>query len=217
MDERLRLKYEMILSILSDIAECTNEELILVGGTALALFHTKHRISVDLDFVPVVNGTDLDERSSSRAREQSSRDAKLKEKLKGCMSSKGYRTQRTVYDNQFVIQFDNTGIKVELFCPDYTFKNIEKREIGESGLLVASVDDIYEMKLISYANRKAARDLFDIFFILKDKRLEFDIVFKLIKQNGPPENLDEIGGMANKEEDYELFKKVIKDASKASS
>jgi predicted nucleotidyltransferase component of viral defense system len=195
------LKYEKILSILSDIAECTNEELILVGGTALALFHTKHRISVDLDFVPSKNGDD----------------AKLKEKLKGCMSSKGHKTQRTVYENQFVIQFDNTGIKVELFIPDYIFKKIEKHEFGDSNLLVASVDDIYEMKLISYKSRKASRDLFDIFFILKDKGLELDPIIELIKENGPPENLDEIEGMAYKKEDFNSFKKVVENASKASS
>jgi predicted nucleotidyltransferase component of viral defense system len=200
MNERYQLKYEKILEIIPDIADCINGDLILVGGTALAIFHTKHRISVDLDFI-LIKGSD----------------SELKEKLKGCMTNKGYQTQRAAYGNQFVIQFENTGIKVEIFSPDFKIKKIEQKKIGDSKLLVASIDDILEMKRISYQNRLAARDLFDIFFILKDKGTGFDVVIGLIRKFGPPENVDDLEGMVNKKEDFDLFKKVIENASKTGS
>jgi predicted nucleotidyltransferase component of viral defense system len=203
VNERYQLKYQKIRDIISDVADCANDELILVGGTALALFHIKHRISVDLDFVPTKgNGGN---------------DIKLKEKLKGCISSKGYQTQRIRYQNQFAIQFENTGIKVEVFCPEYKIKKIEKHKVGESNLLVASVDDILEMKKIAYKERKASRDLFDIFFILKDKRSKTDLLTELINEFGPPENVEDIEDMVNKMDDYNLFKKVIQDANSASN
>ena len=103
MNEKFQLKYQKILDIMPDIAECANKELILIGGTALSLFHLKHRISVDLDFIPIkTNGNS---------------DVTLKERLKGCISKKGYRAQRSAYTNQFTIQFEETSIKVEILIP----------------------------------------------------------------------------------------------------
>lgn len=63
---------------IEDVAECVDGELILIGGTALALFYLKHRVSIDLDFVPVKQNTE----------------DTAKEKLKGALSKKGYRTQQ---------------------------------------------------------------------------------------------------------------------------
>ena len=92
MDEQFNRKYKKVLEILPDVAACAQGKLVLVGGTALALFYLKHRVSVDLDFVPVEGD-----------------EVKLKEALKGCLTSKGYRTTPGAFKNQFVVQFEDRG------------------------------------------------------------------------------------------------------------
>ena len=136
------LKYARILEILPSVAECTDGKLILVGGTALAIFHLKHRLSVDLDFATL--GGD---------------DAKAKEALKGCLSSKGVRAFRSRFSNQFVVHFEDTSIKVEVLPPSFKVKKAEWHSVGGSRLLVASLGDILRMKEAAYAEREEARDL----------------------------------------------------------
>lgn len=194
MDEKFRKKYERVKNIINDIAECTDKKLILAGGTALALFYLKHRISVDLDFVPVKGDEE-----------------KLKQELKGCLTKKGYRTIPAVYKNQFVIQFEDTSIKVEIFLPEYKIKKMNEFRVGNSKLLVASLEDILELKIESYKNRKEARDIFDILFILKKQNKKFGLVKKLIRENGKPENEEEMKKVIENEENYQFLKRVIKD------
>ncbi|VVB65694.1 Nucleotidyl transferase AbiEii toxin, Type IV TA system [Candidatus Gugararchaeum adminiculabundum] len=198
MDERFYSKYKRVLEILPDVAECTQKKFILVGGTALALFHLKHRISIDLDFVPLEGNA-----------------AKMKETLKGCLSRKGFRTSSGVYTNQFVIQFEDTSIKVEVFIPDYKIKKFDEHSFGNAKLRVASLDDIFEMKLQSYSERMEARDLYDIIFILKSKKQGFEKIRELIAKFGFPKNFGEIRNITLNEEDRDFFSKVIENASKA--
>ncbi len=195
MNERLHLKYQKILEILPDVAECAGEGLVLAGGTALALFHLKHRISVDLDFIPMNES-----------------EPEAKEKLKGKLTERGYRTQRSAYTNQFVIQFENTAIKVEIFKPSRKLEKIEKHMVGEIPLLVASEKDILEMKKEAYSERLAARDLFDIYCLVKESNLP--LLSKILKAHGFPEDLSEIESMVENPDDYNSFVKVVNDASK---
>ena len=67
MDEKLQKKYGRVLDILSNVAVCADGKLILIGGTALSLFYLKHRISVDIDLVPIEG-----------------KEKELKEQVKGC-------------------------------------------------------------------------------------------------------------------------------------
>jgi predicted nucleotidyltransferase component of viral defense system len=200
MKEAFELKYRKVLEILPDVAECANRDLVLVGGTALALFHLNHRVSVDLDFIPVKGN-----------------DEELKERLKGCLTKKGYTTQRAAHINQFVIQFENTGIKIEIFSPNTQIRRIEEHVYGNRLILVASVEDIMHLKQESYLDRRAARDLFDIVFILKDQGGDFSQISELIGKVGQPDDIQGIEAMVLKKEDYEFFRKVIKDASETSS
>lgn len=192
MDQLSAAKYNKVLEVLPDVAECAHSELILVGGTALALFHLKHRISVDLDFVPA-----------------SGDNVKHKEALKGCLTKGGYRTTVGAFKNQFVILFEGTGIKVEVFKPDRRIARAESRIFGGVKIEVASLDDIFNMKLSAYSDRKEARDLFDIFSILKHKGEGFGALKRPITKNGAPKNMDEVRGLAANGADVDEFEKVI--------
>lgn len=196
MQEALNRKYRRVLEILPDVAQAADGKLILVGGTALALVYLHHRISIDLDFVPAKG-----------------RDYELKEMLKGAMSSKGYQTQRSAYSNQFVVQFEDASIKVEIFEPEYRIKKVEKYNAEGAELPVASLEDIFEMKKIAYKERHASRDLFDLYHMLKKKGEDFSLLREMLQRFGPPERLEGLNDMLFSASDYEEFVQVVKSCS----
>lgn len=195
MDELSNTKYKKVLEVLPDVAECAHSELILVGGTALALFYLKHRISVDLDFVPV-----------------SGDEVKLKEELKGCITKSGYRTSVGAFKNQFIIQFEDTSIKVEVFKPTRRVKRTEEHVFSGVKIKVASLDDILSMKIAAYADRREARDLFDIFCIARSKKENLVVVKRLVSKNGAPKNIGEARNLILNDPDAVEFEKVVSDA-----
>ena len=197
MEKQFYTKYSRLLEALPDVAECAEGKLALVGGTALTLFYLKHRVSVDLDFVPIGKGDE----------------ARLKEALKGCLSKKGYTTLRASHTNQFVIQFEDSSIKVEVFHPQTKVLSFEEHPFGNAKLKVASLEDLFRMKSEAYLDRKAARDLFDCVCIMKRKD-DFSRLGELLR-NGLPDDLAEAGELAFNKEEYDFFIKVINDASKA--
>jgi predicted nucleotidyltransferase component of viral defense system len=199
MNERANRKYKHILEIIGHVAKCSDGKLILIGGTALALFYLKHRVSVDLDFIPA-NGDE----------------SKLKEMLKGCLTKHGYRTATAAFTNQFVIHFPDTSIKVEIFSSDYAIRKIENFAFGVYSLTVASLDDLLQLKIIAYKDRKEARDLYDIVCILQIKSMGFSLVKSLVKEFGLPLNENELGELITDQKSYEVYKGVLKNVSEAS-
>ncbi len=194
MDEGYRRKYNRVLEILRDVSECTGEKLALAGGTALALFYLKHRVSVDIDLIPV-----------------SGDEAAAKEALKGCLSKKGYRTQRGAYSNQFMVQFEDTTIKVEIFKPSAGIGKTQTFSIGPFQLQVASLKDLMRMKAEAYSVRKEARDLFDIMVGEGQESAR-----KMMAKYGLPNNPNDAFKMANSQEDAERFARMVSNASNAS-
>jgi len=196
MSEIFKVKHRKLLEILPDVAQCANEKLILVGGTALSLFYLNHRLSIDLDFVPI-EGDEI----------------KHKEMLKGCLSKKGYHTIVGAFKNQFIIQFEDVSTKIEIFKPNEKIKKVEKKVFGGTNLLVASIDDILKMKIDAYKERREARDAFDIYFILKSKGVDFDELYHLLRKFGNPKNIEELSSLIVDKDEVKLFKKVIDNAS----
>ncbi len=142
-------------------------------------------------------------------------EVKLKEMLKGCLTKHGYRTAPAAHWNQFVIHFEDTSIKIEIFTSQYKITKIEKFSFGINTLLVASLEDILELKFLAYKNRKEARDLYDIFCILKNKNLDFDAIKTLVKETGPPVNEEELEKLVIDTDSYEAYEEVVKNVSKA--
>ncbi len=196
MDERANRKYKRILEIMRHIAQCSNGKIILVGGTALAIFYLKHRLSIDLDFIPV-----------------SGDESRLKEAMKGCMTKHGYRTSPAAHINQFVIQFEDTSIKIEIFTSDYSIKKTEKFPFGVYEITVASLDDLLQLKLIAYKDRKESRDLYDIFCILKNKSKKPDMINDLIAKFGAPINEAGLEKLITDFEKYKEYCEVLKNVS----
>ena len=210
MDNVFQRKYKLATAILADVADCAGGRLVLVGGTALALFYLQHRVSVDLDFVPLSG--DAGEAAASPTSSNAAAfadETKHKEALKGCLSKKGYRTQRARFSNQFIVQSEATSIKVEVFTPDEPVKKIEKRIIGGGEVNVASLDDLLEMKTSTYARRKKARDLFDVVAILLHSGKSMAMAEGLVKKHGVPQDAEELSQMSPDEKALAAFHKVI--------
>ena len=197
MEDMFERKYQKVLEMLPDLAEITHSKLILVGGTALTIFYLKHRASIDIDLVP------------SNTEEVNS----LKEMIKGALSKKGYQTQRAAHKNQFVVNFDNTSIKIEVFNSEHVIKKIEEFEVSGKKISVASLSDLFEMKLLAYKDRKESRDLFDLIEILKKENRELSLVKELVKKYGKPERVDDVAGMAFNDSDYLEFVRAIEDVT----
>jgi predicted nucleotidyltransferase component of viral defense system len=193
MENVFQRKYGLAKRILADVADCASCQLVLVGGTALALFYLQHRVSVDLDFVPL-RGQDV---------------AEAKQALKGCMSKKGYTTQTARWHNQFVVWSETTSIKVEVFTPDEKISKTERLLMGEKEILVASLDDLLRMKALAFSQRGKARDLFDVVAILLKTGQSPSFAKELVKKRGVPEDVAELEQMAPDENVFAEFKKVI--------
>jgi len=194
MESKYRQKYDHVLDMLQDVSECAGGSLALAGGTALSLFYFKHRVSVDIDLIPLSGDEDS-----------------WKEKLKGCLSKKGYRTQRGRYSNQFMVQFEDTTIKVEIFMPSFKLGKTTPFPVGTSQLRVANLGDLMRMKIEAYKTRQAARDLFDVMVAEGEEAAQ-----KLLNKFGPPKDIEDIAKMANSEEDAKRFLEMVSNASKAS-
>lgn len=193
MDNVFQRKYKLATTILSDVADCAAGRLVLAGGTALALFYLQHRVSVDLDFVPVAGEDEI----------------KLKEALRGCLSKKGYTTQRARHSNQFIVQSNITSVKVEVFTPDEKVKKIEKRIVDGREILIPSLDDLLRMKLLACSQRNKARDLFDVVAILMKTGQSLSPAEKLAKEKGIPGDVEELEQMAPDAVILSSFNKVI--------
>ena len=181
---------------IEDVAECVDGELILIGGTALALFYLKHRVSIDLDFVPVKQNTE----------------DTAKEKLKGALSKKGYRTQRTTYANQFIVQFEDCSVKVEIFTPEREIKQIQEFSLGSKKIKVASIEDLLAMKQDAYYQRLEARDLYDIVFLLKKLNRDPTSLIRLLLSYGKPKNISDLQNMVSQSQ-FLIFEEVLKNAT----
>lgn len=118
----------------------------LVGGTALAL-QIGHRHSVDIDMFCFS--------SFDRRRIES----ELIEKFRPEFNEQ----------SEFMLQFQVNGIKVDLLKYPYA-PNFETIEVD--GIRMLDLRDITTMKLNALTNRGAKKDFYDIYFLLREMRLE---------------------------------------------
>lgn len=139
------------------------QNFYLAGGTGLAL-HFGHRTSLDFDFY-------------SRSHFDS---LVLSQKIENLFRSKAKITLRqkdTLFCNIL-------GVDLSFFWYKYS---LIKKLIETTGPLLASLEDIAAMKLISVYQRPAKRDYIDIFFLLNKFTLEE--MFLLVLKKYPNFNI----------------------------
>lgn len=142
------------------IKEVAKEPLLagfyLSGGTALAAYYLKHRLSEDLDFFA--------EKDFNSAFIHS-----FAEKLEAILKSSKMRFEH-IYDRyQFFFEDQGEGLKVEF--TKYAFSQLEPPTIYD-GMRVDSFRDIAANKLMALLDRFEPKDFVDLFFILPKRKLK---------------------------------------------
>jgi len=155
-------KHRLVMAqILKDIYSDTSLASLLgfKGGTAAFMFYDLPRFSVDLDF-------DLLDDS------QENRDLVFK-KIKKIISNYGeIKDEQQKFATIFFSLSYETGahqIKVEINCRK-TGASFEMKNYFGIPVLVSHKNSMFSAKLVALMNRKdfAARDLFDVYFFLKN-------------------------------------------------
>lgn len=194
--EKMMLKQKRVIELLPFIAKCIGDRAVLIGGTALALFHLTHRISVDIDLA-----VENDDISFSR-------------ELKGCLSKIGFHTKTTAYRNVFTVNFQETAVRIEVFIPEIEIKKPKETIISGVPMKIGSLETLFELKLIAYKQRKFARDLFDIWSMLKVMKGTSTKFSDILSKYGPPvDEIAELTTMNVSDGEIKIFSEAIKNAS----
>lgn len=152
-DEKYIALYKTQDKILEIVAK-ENLGLYLTGGTALQRFHfDSYRYSDDLDFFLLNNGD-----SNANAKEFSAFAKSLKDNAIDFKI-----TTQSPYFMQIIINENN--LKVDL-VNDVVFHEDDFVRL-DNGLLIDSIQNIFANKLETSISRNEARDLFDIYTMLK--------------------------------------------------
>ncbi|ECV9623818.1 nucleotidyl transferase AbiEii/AbiGii toxin family protein, partial [Campylobacter jejuni] len=162
-----------------DLVTKENLDFYLTGGTALQRFHyNQFRFSDDLDFFLINNGiknhTPKEFNDFTSMLQDNNIDFEIK-------VSNQYFTQLYIKENNLKIDLVN----------DYVFHEKNDYVKLENGLLIDSIQNIFVNKLETSISRDEPRDLFDIYTILTNNKMDieksFDILIK--KTNIDPKDI----------------------------
>lgn len=128
----------------------------LSGGTALAAYFLHHRFSDDLDF--------FSEKEFDRTYLH-----KFIEKLKNVLGAKKVEYQKLYDRNIFIFKLKNEDLKVEF--TEYPFSILAKQS-KKDDITVDSFRDVAANKLMALLDRFDPKDFVDLYFILKERRLD---------------------------------------------
>lgn len=128
----------------------------LTGGTALAGFYLKHRLSDDLDFFTSKPPDSIFLHSFA-------------DKIKQALDAKSVRFEKIYDRNQFFFNFKKTELKLEFTL--YPFTQLEKSKTID-GIKIDSLRDIAANKLMAMLDRFDPKDFADLFFLLKKFKLQ---------------------------------------------
>ncbi|OHA02019.1 MAG: hypothetical protein A3C11_00045 [Candidatus Sungbacteria bacterium RIFCSPHIGHO2_02_FULL_49_12] len=123
----------------------------LSGGTALAAYYLKHRLSDDLDFFSAENPDPIFLRAFA-------------ETVKSSVGATAVRFQRLYERNQFFFMLPGDELKVEF--TRYPFSQLEKLS-EHDGIKIDSLRDIAANKLAALLDRFDPKDFVDLYFLLQ--------------------------------------------------
>jgi predicted nucleotidyltransferase component of viral defense system len=138
------------------------------GGTALAYLYLNHRYSEDLDFL------------SEELLPDDYLLALVKELAKSLQIDK--IEQRKIYNrHEFIFHKNKQSLKLEFVY--YPFRNYRRpRILKEFGIKVSSLEDIAINKVHALSERQEPKDVFDLYWLLKKKKLTLDRLLRLVKK-----------------------------------
>lgn len=140
------------------------EKFFLTGGTALAVFYLKHRISQDLDLFTLEQGLDF---------------SKVNAEVRKIAFSLNLEVEHRVSVPTFSQFFLTTGqgevLKIDLVREvPIQFGKIKE----EDGIRIDSLENITVNKLLAIYGRLDAKDYVDFYFLTKERSIDFEQVFE---------------------------------------
>ncbi len=141
------------------------QDFYLTGGTALAEYYLKHRLSEDLDFF---SEREFDPQAISV----------FFAKNKKSLGIKKVDFQQSFNRNLFFLYLKNDIIKTEFTY--FPFPRIEKK-IKENKLFIDSLADIAVNKLFTIYQKPRSRDFIDLYLILKKTGWQIENLVKKAK------------------------------------
>lgn len=154
---------KILRAISDDKSIC--EKFYLTGGTALAEFYLRHRLSEDLDFF---SETEFDTKAIAVFFKRQAKKLKI-EKVD---------FEQSFNRNLFFLHLQSDTIKTEFTY--FPFPRIEKK-IKISKLPVDSLIDIAVNKVFTIYQRPRARDFIDLYFIMRRQGWKIENLVKKAK------------------------------------
>ena len=136
----------------------------LTGGTALAAFYLKHRLSEDLDIFTVEQEINFDS---------------VNAEMRKIIKKRGFKTQHEVISPtylQYILTSNNQPLKID-FVKDVPI-HFGKIKIVDK-IRLDSIENIAVNKLLALFGRADAKDFFDLYFLIKvDRKFSQDELFE---------------------------------------
>lgn len=143
------------------------EKFFLTGGTALAEFYLRHRISQDLDFFTIDQRLSFDIVNAEVL------------KLANRLSLTIDKQIASPAFNQYIFHQKEKTLKIDVVkdVPIHFGKTKRVREV-----IIDSLENIAVGKLLALFGRADAKDFVDLYFLLKEKRISFQKIFTLARK-----------------------------------
>lgn len=126
------------------------------GGTLLAFYYLKHRKSLDLDFF-----------SNEKFSFEEVND--FIQRVKKKIGSKKIEFQK-IHDRFEFLLHDKELLRIEFVYYNGEKKTLRKRK-KLNGVYIDSLEDIAANKILAYFDRNNSKDLFDLYFLITEKKI----------------------------------------------
>lgn len=176
------------------------QKFFLTGGTALAQYYLKHRLSEDLDLFTIDQDVDF---------------AVVSVQMNRIIKELHYKIERHVSAPAF-LQFilkDKSGYTLKIdIVKDVPVHFGEIRKVGD--IYIDSLENIAVGKLLAIFGRTVPKDFIDFYFLLKEKRIAFKRIYELSKKKDTGLNNFYLAEMFYQVTKLKDFPKTLKPFSK---
>lgn len=143
------------------------QKFFLTGGTALAQYYLRHRLSEDLDLFTTDQSVDF---------------AAVSAQMNKIINQLNYKIEHQVSAPsflQFILKGEEDLLKIDI-VKDVPVHFGRIKKVGH--INVDSLENIAVGKLLAIFGRTAPKDFIDVYFLLKEKQVKFKKIFELSKK-----------------------------------
>lgn len=171
------------------------QKFFLTGGTALAEFYLKHRLSEDLDLFTVDQVLEFDF---------------VNAEINKIAKNLNFVIERQISSPsflQFIFSHKKETLKVDIVkdVPIH-FGTIKK----SNGIFIDSLENISVGKLLAAFGRADAKDFIDLYFLFKEKKIDFHNIFTMAKKKDLGLSEFYLAHMFNRVKEVKNFPKTTK-------